>query len=55
MQFHEEKPSVVMYASKSLTETERRYAQTEKEALALVWAVERFHIYLIGRASIYSA
>lgn len=48
LQFHEEKPRVVMYASKSLTETERRYAQTEKEALALVWAVERFQIYLIG-------
>lgn len=40
---------VICYASKSLTETERRYCQTEKEALALVWAVERFQTYLIGR------
>lgn len=39
---------MVSYASKSLTETERRYAQTEKEALALVWAVEKFQIYLLG-------
>ncbi|XP_062558121.1 uncharacterized protein K02A2.6-like [Armigeres subalbatus] len=48
LQFHEALPKVVAYASKSLTATECRYAQTEKEALALVWAVERFQIYLFG-------
>lgn len=48
LQFRDDKPRVVTYASKSLTDTERRYAQTEKEALALVWAVERFQMYLIG-------
>lgn len=42
-------PRVISYASKSLSETEKRYCQTEKEALALVWAVERFHFYLFGR------
>lgn len=40
---------IVSYASKSLTDTESRYCQTEKEALALVWAVERFQVYLLGR------
>lgn len=40
---------VICNASKSLTETERRYCQTEKEALALVWSVERFRMYLYGR------
>ena len=34
----------VCYASKSLSAVERRYSQTEKEALALVWSVERFHV-----------
>lgn len=42
-------PRPIAYASKSLTATERRYCQTEKEALALVWSVERFEVYLLGR------
>ncbi|XP_062714079.1 uncharacterized protein K02A2.6-like [Aedes albopictus] len=45
----DDNPRPIAYASKSLTRTERRYCQTEKEALALVWAVERFSPYLLGR------
>jgi len=39
---------VVSYASKSLTDTEKRYSQTERENLAIVWAIEHWHIYLFG-------
>ena len=39
----------VCYANKTLSSVERRYLQTEKEALALVWSVERFHVYLLSR------
>ena len=31
-----------------MTETERRYAQTEKEALAVTWACEKFSNYRIA-------
>lgn len=40
---------VIACASKTLTETERRYSQTQKEALAVVWGVEKFNYYLLGR------
>lgn len=40
---------VISYARGTLSNVERRYSQTEKEALALVWACERFSMYLIGR------
>ena len=39
----------VSYASRNLTEVEWHYVPTEKEALALVWACERFNLYVYGR------
>ena len=38
----------VSFASRSLTETEQRYAVIEKEALAATWACEQFSDYVLG-------
>ena len=39
----------VAYASRSMTCTESRYAQIEKEALAATWACEKFATYIQGK------
>ena len=41
----------VAFASRSFSEIERRYSQTEKEALAVVWSCETFSLYLLGLES----
>ncbi|CAC5357575.1 unnamed protein product [Mytilus coruscus] len=42
----------VAYASRSLTDTETRYSQTEREALAIVWACEQFDMYIRGAPNV---
>lgn len=49
IQYKEDGPRIISYANRSLTSVEQNYAQTEKEALALVWSVERFHYFLYGK------
>ena len=36
------------FASRSMTDVKRRYAQIEKEALAITWICERLADYLVG-------
>ena len=40
----------IAYASCRLTDTERRYAQIEKEMLAIVYGLQKFHHYTYGRS-----
>ena len=47
-QREDEKPHVVYYASKTLNEAQRNYTTTEKELLAVVYALDKFQAYLVG-------
>ena len=47
MENGEEKP--VAFTSRSLAPAEKQYSQLDKEALAIIFGVKRFHQYLYGR------
>lgn len=42
-QFHAESWRTVAYASRAMTDADKRYAQNEKELSAITFACERFH------------
>ncbi|CAN6484019.1 unnamed protein product [Victoria cruziana] len=51
----EKKPVVIYYASKSLMDAQLNYTTTEKEMLAVVFALEKFRSYILGlRVIIYT-
>ena len=47
MDDHTEKP--IAFASRSLAPAEKKYSQLDKEGLAIVFGVKKFHQYLFGR------
>ncbi|XP_046964591.1 uncharacterized protein K02A2.6-like [Vanessa cardui] len=49
VQIKKDGPRIIAFGNKTLSSCERRYCQTEKEALALVWAVEHFDMFLYGK------
>lgn len=48
IQFKGKQPRVISYSSRSLSETEKSYPIIEKEALGIVWGIEKFRMYLLG-------
>ena len=49
LQEHDNSLFPVGYRSKKLMSAEKRYSTIERECLAVIWAIRKFHPYLYGR------
>ena len=49
LQSHKDNWKPVTYASRALSDSERRCVQIEKETLASTWACMKFSNYILGR------
>ncbi|CAF0866872.1 unnamed protein product [Brachionus calyciflorus] len=52
MQTNPKDPSdtrIIMFISRLLSDTEKRYSHIEKEALGLVWSCERLHLFIFSK------
>ena len=48
----EGKPHVIYYASRTLNSAQMNYTTTEKELLAVIFALDKFRSYLIGSSTV---
>ena len=49
MQEHEGEEKPIFYGSRRMLDRERNYSVTEKECLSIIWAIEKYKIYLLHR------
>ena len=48
----DKKPTAIWYANKTMTEAQMNYTTTEKELLAVVYALEKFRPYILGSKTV---